>query len=54
MSIIKQKAVASERHANNLRDYINDKDALLRDSQNLIDEQDWYQEMDDVREGGRT
>lgn len=50
MSIIKQKAVASERHANNLRDYINDKDALLRDSQNLIDEQDWYQEMDDVRE----
>lgn len=50
MSIIKQKAVASERHATNLRDYINDKDALLRDSQNLIDEEDWYQEMDDVRE----
>lgn len=50
MTIIKQKAVASERHATNLREYINDKNALLRDSQNLMDPEDWYQEMDDIRE----
>lgn len=50
MTIIKQKAVAHERHANNLRDYINDKDALLRDTQNLVDEQDWFEEMDEIRE----
>lgn len=50
MTIIKQKAVASERHATNLREYINDKNALLRDSQNLMDPEDWYQEMDKIRE----
>lgn len=50
MTIIKQKSVSHERHANNLRDYINDKDALLRDGQNLIDEKDWFGEMDDTRE----
>jgi len=50
MSIIKQKSVSSERHAKNLRDYINDKDALLRDGQHISIGKNWYREMDETRE----
>lgn len=50
MSIIKQKAVSSERHAKNLRNYINDKAALLRDGQHIGIDKNWYREMDSTRE----
>ncbi len=50
MTAIKQKAVISNAHGKNLRRYIDHKDALLRDSQNLINPQKWFQEMDATRE----
>lgn len=50
MSIIKQKAVISSRHAKNVRDYLNDDRALLHDSQNITNEKRWYREMDRTRD----
>lgn len=50
MSAIKQKSVTSPRHGKNLRNYINDKDALLRDGQNLSIDQNWFREMRLTRE----
>lgn len=50
MTIIKQKAVSSERHLRNLRDYIDKKPALLRGWQNVMDSRGWFREMAAVRE----
>lgn len=50
MTIIKQKAVASERHAKNVREYINGKDAVLRDSWNITHPEHWFAEMARTRE----
>lgn len=49
MTIIKQKGVSNERHARNLRNYINSDKALLRDSQNILNAKRWYREMDETR-----
>lgn len=50
MTIIKQVAITSPAHLSNLKKYLNDDRRLDRDSQNLIDPEDWYQEMDRIRE----
>ena len=50
MTIIKQKSVISERHAANVRAYLNDKDAVLRDTWNLSSQKNWFAEMDRTRE----
>ncbi len=45
MSIIKQKAVTEKGHAKNLRNYINDDKALLRDFQKIDRPEGWSDEM---------
>ena len=45
MTIIKQKAVVSERHAENVRKYLNSKDAVLRDGWNMEYHDKWFAEM---------
>lgn len=50
MSAIKQKAVTSSGHGKNLRNYINDKNALLRDGQNISVDQNWFRQMRLTRE----
>lgn len=50
MSGIKTTSIRTGTHARNLQNYIDGKDALLRDSQNIIIESDWFNEMDDMRE----
>ena len=50
MTIIKQKAVTSERHGENVRRYLNGKDALERDGWNIYYSDHWYAEMDRTRE----
>lgn len=49
MTIIKQKGVTSERHAENVRRYLNGKDAVLRDGWNISYHEHWYKEMADTR-----
>ena len=50
MTTIKQKAVETERHAKNVRDYINSPKAIMRDFQNISDKNRWAYEMDVTRE----
>lgn len=45
MTAIKQVSVTSTDHAGNLGKYLNDERALARDSQNLVNENNWEQEM---------
>lgn len=49
MTAIKQKGVTSKSHGKNLRKYIDNKDALLRDTQHIFDYKNWYSEMEDTR-----
>lgn len=49
MTIIKQKGVVSERHAKNIRAYLNDKDAVMRGTWNLVFPKSWFAEMDQTR-----
>lgn len=51
MTAIKQTSVCSEGHLSRLRDYLSwDRDkALTHDTQNIIDEDRWFQEMADTR-----
>ena len=51
MTAIKQTSVCSEGHLSRLRDYLSwDRDkALAHDTQNIIDEDRWFQEMTDTR-----
>ena len=50
MTIIKLKPVTSERHGENVRRYLNGKDALARDGWNIFHSEHWYAEMDRTRE----
>ena len=45
MTVIKQKAVSSSRHAKNVRKYINGKDALARGGWNLPYKKYWYAKL---------
>lgn len=49
MTIIKQKGVTESGHAKNLRNYINDKAALARDFQNILNPARWSDEMARLR-----
>ena len=49
MTIIKQKAVSSERHGENVRRYLNSKDALIRTAYNVGNPELWYAEMERTR-----
>ena len=51
MTAIKQTSVCSERHLARLRDYLSwDRDkALAHGTQNVIDDDRWFQEMADTR-----
>lgn len=51
MTAIKQTSVCSERHLSRLRDYLSwDREkALAHGTQNIIDEDRWFQEMADTR-----
>lgn len=52
MTAIKQRSVTSRRHLSRLRDYLDwgrDK-ALAHDTQNVIDERRWFEEMEATRE----
>lgn len=50
MTAIKQKGVSHIRHGKNLKRYIDNDKALLRDTQNLINPMRWYEEMEMTRE----
>ena len=50
MSIIKQRSVVSPKHAKSLRKYINKKDALLQETQNIKLGDDWYKAMQMTRD----
>ena len=50
MSAIKQVAVTSAAHAGSLGKYLNDERALMRDSQHIVNEDRWFEEMDSTRE----
>ena len=50
MTAIKQVSVTSAAHLESLSGYLNDERALMRDSQNLVDESRWAEEMDRTRE----
>lgn len=47
MTAIKQTSVCSEKHLSRLKDYLSwDRDkALAHDTQNIISEERWFQEM---------
>lgn len=51
MTAIKQTSVCSEKHLSRLKDYLSwDRDkALAHDTQNIISEERWFQEMADTR-----
>lgn len=49
MTIVKTKGVASAKHARNLRAYIEGKDAVLRDSMNIFEEEWAFEEMAETR-----
>ena len=51
MTAIKQTSVCSEKHPSRLKDYLSwDRDkALAHDTQNIISEERWFQEMADTR-----
>lgn len=51
MTAIKQTSVCSEKHLARLRDYLSwDRDkALAHGTQNIIDDDRWFQEMADTR-----
>ena len=50
MSIIKQRSVISDKHAKSLKKYINKKDALLRETQNIKLGDNWYEVMKITRD----
>lgn len=50
MTIIKQVAVTSRSHLSNLSKYLNNEKALMRESQHLVNERRWDEEMDSTRE----
>lgn len=50
MSAIKQVAVTSAAHAGSLGKYLNDERALMRESQHIVNEGRWFEEMDVTRE----
>lgn len=50
MTAIKQVAVTSSGHVQNLGRYINDERSLMRDSQHILIEDKWAQEMEATRE----
>lgn len=50
MTAIKQVAVTSAAHAGSLGKYLNDERALMRDSQHIVNEDRWFEEMDSTRE----
>ena len=52
MTAIKQTSVTSRKHLARLKDYLDwDRDkALAHDTQNIIDERRWFEEMDETRE----
>lgn len=50
MTAIKTRAVTSAEHVGNLGRYLDDKRALLRDSQHIVDDRKWEKEMDATRE----
>ena len=52
MTAAKQTSVTSRKHLAHLRDYLDwDRDkALAHDTQNIIDERRWFEEMDETRE----
>ena len=49
MSIIKQRSVISDKHSISLKKYINRKDALLRETQNIKLGDNWYEAMETTR-----
>lgn len=49
MTIVKQTTVTSSKHARNLRDYIDGKEAVLRGSLNVVREGRWFEEMAETR-----
>lgn len=49
MTIVSQKAVASAKHARKLKDYIEGKDALLRDCINVFEPHRAFEEMAETR-----
>ena len=51
MTVIKQKGVSSERHGENVRRYLNGKDAVLRGGWNIEYSDRWYAQMSLTREG---
>lgn len=52
MTAVKQTSVTSRKHLARLRDYLDfDKDKVLaHDTRNIIEEQRWFEEMDETRE----
>ena len=50
LTAVKQVSVTSVAHLKSLSGYLNDERALRRDSQNLVDESRWAEEMDRTRE----
>lgn len=50
LTAIKQVSVTSAAHLKSLAGYLNDERALMRNSQNLVDESRWAEEMDHTRE----
>lgn len=49
VTIIKQTTVSSSKHARNLRDYIDGKEAVLRGCLNVVREGRWFNEMAETR-----
>lgn len=49
MTAVKQKAVTAPRHAENVGHYLDDERALARESQHIVDEDRWAQEMEATR-----
>ena len=50
VTAIKQVAVTSAAHAASLGKYLNDDRAMMRDSQHIVNEGRWFEEMDATRE----
>lgn len=50
MTAIKQKAICSIAHWSNAASYLDDERALARESQNLVNEDEWAAEMNNTRE----
>ena len=50
MTAIKQVSITSATHSENLGNYLNDERALMRDSQNITNPDNWEEEMSHTRE----